>query len=349
MASNRHFGTDEKIATNLHSAFNSIYTNGSGLSNIDTFSHSSPPAFEAMNVDPRLIPSSSGVDFPTTNAFTDFSDNSNMWSQHSIDFSSFDGVSDQNRWPWQQNVPQPQGFDMRHGLTTPLSTPPKDEDGTPSTSQRGDVISSTTTATKKRNSRKMSGGGGGGENQSAGRKPRKNSKPTTEMEEFEEGISEDKRERFLERNRLAASKCRQKKKTWTNNLEQRARELASERQMLATHVAVLRNELLELKCKCLEHTSCECEQIREYLKNTITTMPPANPSMYQLSDGSMHRSSISSASQGNNAHFSFAASGSSRSSVSHDSAFDYLKLEDDVRGSFPQAKSKGGGGECSEN
>jgi hypothetical protein len=45
-------------------------------------------------------------------------------------------------------------------------------------------------------------------------------------------------------------------------------------------MAMLKNELLMLKCKCLEHSDCDCEAIRDYLKNTITTTPPANAALY---------------------------------------------------------------------
>ncbi|KAF7502966.1 hypothetical protein GJ744_004780 [Endocarpon pusillum] len=58
---------------------------------------------------------------------------------------------------------------------------------------------------------------------------------------------DDKRSQFLERNRVAASKCRQKKKEWTSNLEQKARELQASKTSLALLVTSLREELLYLK------------------------------------------------------------------------------------------------------
>ncbi|MDE3228409.1 MAG: hypothetical protein KGO05_00895, partial [Chloroflexota bacterium] len=63
-------------------------------------------------------------------------------------------------------------------------------------------------------------------------------------------------------------------------LEQRARELSSQKQMLTTYLAMLKNELLMLKCKCLEHSDCGCDGIRDYLKNTVNTMTPANAALY---------------------------------------------------------------------
>lgn len=38
---------------------------------------------------------------------------------------------------------------------------------------------------------------------------------------------DERRERFLERNRAAASRCRQKRKIWVNSLEKKADDLAS--------------------------------------------------------------------------------------------------------------------------
>jgi hypothetical protein len=98
---------------------------------------------------------------------------------------------------------------------------------------------------------------------------------------------ENKREKFLERNRAAASKCREKKKLWTHDLEEQARELTSQRHMVTQHVAILQNELLELKCKCLEHIHCECEQIRDYLQNTVAQLNPVHSSFYKLFDPRM--------------------------------------------------------------
>ena len=75
----------------------------------------------------------------------------------------------------------------------------------------------------------------------------------------------EKRSQFLERNRVAASKCRQKKKEWTSNLETRARELQGNKNSMALLVASLREELLYLKGEALKHTTCDCTQIRNYL------------------------------------------------------------------------------------
>lgn len=78
---------------------------------------------------------------------------------------------------------------------------------------------------------------------------------------------EAKRRRFLERNRVAASKCRQKKKAWMQDLENEAREAQSLSKQLRACVNVLKEEVLQLKNELLKHNTCECVPIRQYLSN----------------------------------------------------------------------------------
>ena len=75
-----------------------------------------------------------------------------------------------------------------------------------------------------------------------------------------------KRSKFLERNRVAASKCRQKKKEWTQNLENKARELQKNNSSLRLMVDSLRQEVIFLKGEMLKHNSCGCDQIQKFLK-----------------------------------------------------------------------------------
>ena len=78
-----------------------------------------------------------------------------------------------------------------------------------------------------------------------------------------------KRSKFLERNRVAASKCRQKKKEWTQNLESRARELQKDNSQLRMIVESYRQEVLFLKGELLKHSQCECESIQAFIKSGI--------------------------------------------------------------------------------
>lgn len=85
-----------------------------------------------------------------------------------------------------------------------------------------------------------------------------------------------RRSKFLERNRVAASKCRQKKKEWTSNLETRARDLQKNNSSLRLMLGSLKDEILFLKGECLKHTACGCEQIQSFLKqrgNDLSELP----------------------------------------------------------------------------
>nr|1T2K_D Chain D, Cyclic-AMP-dependent transcription factor ATF-2 [Homo sapiens] len=56
-----------------------------------------------------------------------------------------------------------------------------------------------------------------------------------------------KRRKFLERNRAAASRSRQKRKVWVQSLEKKAEDLSSLNGQLQSEVTLLRNEVAQLK------------------------------------------------------------------------------------------------------
>lgn len=102
------------------------------------------------------------------------------------------------------------------------------------------------------------------------RKSKKNNNAEGSSVERESDVSDQKRRKFLERNRVAASKCRQKKKQWMQELETNARKAQSDSKHLHGMVGILREELLRLKGELLKHSSCGCEQISTYLLNEAT-------------------------------------------------------------------------------
>jgi bZIP transcription factor len=106
--------------------------------------------------------------------------------------------------------------------------------------------------------------------------PRRRKKSTRKQSSATDSAADGdgKRSQFLERNRVAASKCRQKKKEWTSNLEHRARELQASKTHLSLLVSSLREELLYLKGEALRHTTCDCNSVREYLaRNAEASFP----------------------------------------------------------------------------
>ncbi len=67
---------------------------------------------------------------------------------------------------------------------------------------------------------------------------------------------EDKRKNFLERNRQAALKCRQRKKQWLANLQQKVDFFARENEALNNEISDLRGENLQLKTILHSHRDC---------------------------------------------------------------------------------------------
>lgn len=111
------------------------------------------------------------------------------------------------------------------------------------------------------------------------RKSTVDAKPTVPEEDLsamDQPEDEEKRNRFLERNRVAASKCRQKKKEWTNNLEARARKLQNENGQLTLMVGSLKDEVLFLKSEMLKHSDCDCDRIRQYLNQEADMIAPVS-------------------------------------------------------------------------
>ncbi|GKZ61771.1 transcriptional regulator family: bZIP [Aspergillus niger] len=78
-----------------------------------------------------------------------------------------------------------------------------------------------------------------------------------------------KRERFLERNRVAANKCRKKKKEHAKQLESRCETVSRENTLLESQVDHLRGEILNLKNELLRHSHCGDERIKCHLAKMV--------------------------------------------------------------------------------
>ncbi|EEB05264.1 transcription factor Atf1 [Schizosaccharomyces japonicus yFS275] len=71
---------------------------------------------------------------------------------------------------------------------------------------------------------------------------------------------EDKRRSFLERNRQAALKCRQRKKQWLSNLQAKVEFYGNENEILSAQVTALREEIVSLKTLLIAHKDCPVAQ-----------------------------------------------------------------------------------------
>lgn len=70
----------------------------------------------------------------------------------------------------------------------------------------------------------------------------------------------------VQRNRSAATRYRTKSKAAQATLELSVQELSSRRHQLRSTLKVLEQEKYELKTAILQHVTCDCHSIREYLK-----------------------------------------------------------------------------------
>ncbi|KAF9328600.1 hypothetical protein BG006_008224 [Podila minutissima] len=90
---------------------------------------------------------------------------------------------------------------------------------------------------------------------------------------------EEKRKNFLERNRQAALKCRQRKKQWLSNLQAKVEYLSTDNEHLQNQTAMLRDEIIHLKALLLAHKDCPVAQANGVYADAIGvpnhgSMPP---------------------------------------------------------------------------
>ncbi|GBC00677.1 hypothetical protein RclHR1_03940003 [Rhizophagus clarus] len=84
---------------------------------------------------------------------------------------------------------------------------------------------------------------------------------------------EEKRRNFLERNRQAALKCRQRKKQWLANLQAKVEYLTNDNESLQSQAQSLREEILNLKTLLLAHKDCPIAQANGVMG--LDTIPPS--------------------------------------------------------------------------
>ncbi|KAF9998529.1 hypothetical protein BGZ79_007795 [Entomortierella chlamydospora] len=80
----------------------------------------------------------------------------------------------------------------------------------------------------------------------------------------EEETPESKRQKFLERNRMAASKCREKKRLQTLKTISDADEITARNQALHETLNQLQEEVRHLKNQILSHRDCGCDVIQKF-------------------------------------------------------------------------------------
>ncbi|KAG2194872.1 hypothetical protein INT47_002666, partial [Mucor saturninus] len=91
---------------------------------------------------------------------------------------------------------------------------------------------------------------------------------------------EEKRKNFLERNRIAALKCRQRKKQWLQNLQTKVEYLAADNEQFHMQTNALREELINLKTLLMAHKDCPIGQ--QDLKIALSRPIPGVPALPHL-------------------------------------------------------------------
>ncbi|XP_028674059.1 cyclic AMP-responsive element-binding protein 5 isoform X2 [Erpetoichthys calabaricus] len=90
---------------------------------------------------------------------------------------------------------------------------------------------------------------------------------------------DERRRKFLERNRAAATRCRQKRKVWVMSLEKKAEELTQTNMQLQNEVTMLKNEVTQLKQLLLTHKDCPITAMQKESQGYLSpeSSPPASP------------------------------------------------------------------------
>lgn len=103
-------------------------------------------------------------------------------------------------------------------------------------------------------------------------------RPKQKPRKSQSGGGKTRREKSLERNRVAASKCRQKKKEHTAHLESRFKAQWQKKAQLESELSSLRCQILSLKNEVLKHAHCGDGRVGEHLSQMMQQITTHNPS-----------------------------------------------------------------------
>ncbi|KAK7541151.1 uncharacterized protein J3D65DRAFT_269095 [Phyllosticta citribraziliensis] len=157
----------------------------------------------------------------------------------------------------------------KHGQYTP------DSDNTPKRDTQPRRLRSHTTGGQSNSPDQIQRGNGmnrkreaSSEGKSSTSSPRTRSRKNSTVEPSEDLDADEqlKREHFLERNRMAAHKCRQKKKEWVVSLDERCRALQADNTILHARRTALLSELFDLKNAAFAHSDCRYGPIDRFIE-----------------------------------------------------------------------------------
>lgn len=150
---------------------------------------------------------------------------------------------------------RPLSVSQQHGQITP----PDDESGGLS-KLNGSQVQATNAAEQARIDKSERARNAAVQRHAKTKKQRKDSQQSkSSISDDEVG---DKKEKYREKNRLAAAKCRAKKKDNIEGIEDRHRNLSALNSALKKQVQDLRGELTSLRTVALNHQGCNCRIAR---------------------------------------------------------------------------------------
>ncbi|KAM0555752.1 hypothetical protein ACHAPJ_006146 [Fusarium lateritium] len=98
--------------------------------------------------------------------------------------------------------------------------------------------------------------------------PKESGKAHQEIELDEDDLPKDpRRRRILERNRIAATKCRLRKRDEASALASQEQAMEDQNRYLSSCFDSLTAEIYHLKTQLLQHTDCNCVLIQKYIAN----------------------------------------------------------------------------------
>lgn len=147
------------------------------------------------------------------------------------------------------------------------------------------------------------------------RKPRRTRRATNIPKD------EEKRIKFLERNRIAASKCREKKKQFVSELEDTKTELEAQHAQLQLEYNGLLSEVSGLKHRLMAHAKCNDPNIDSWLSNEARRFVQTTHDLFGSYPGPSshpsHTRNHSTASSGQSASFNSLDTGDRRDSIAY--------------------------------
>jgi len=104
----------------------------------------------------------------------------------------------------------------------------------------------------------------------------------------EDEVEGERKEQYREKNKIAAAKCRNKKRKFNDEIETQAKDLEGTNKSLKAELMDLRNVVIALKDQILQHNpqDCNCKRLHEYSMGQAARMLQSSQA-HRMADDSM--------------------------------------------------------------